>query len=105
MAKNGNGKRIAPADQERITLSLAKGEQTSLREREQRLGQFKIELANAYLQRSQIDAQCAELTGKIQAEGQAYEAEIRVLARAKGIDVERGVQFDPNAMTVTGEKA
>ncbi len=87
-----------------IRLALSKQEQ-ALRDHNARIGDLKLELANVALQRAELAARERELCERIHAEAERYQREIRATARAKGLDVDQQVAFDPVEMTLTGVKA
>lgn len=88
-----------------IRLALSKQEQAALRDHNARIGDLKLELANVALQRAELAARERELCERIHAEAERYQREIRATARAKGLDVDQQVAFDPVEMTLTGVKA
>ena len=103
--ENGNSKAKANGTPSSLQLTLSKPEQAALRKHDARITELKLELANVDLQIAGLEARRGELRATIMAAGQRYQDDVRAMARAKGIDVDRGVQLDVRAMTLCGEKA
>ncbi len=102
MAKNGNSKGTRDGDV--VTLPLSQTEQDLLRVHNNNIAQLKIEIANVRMQIDDMERRYQELTATVRAEAKRYEDDLRSLARAKGIDAEQAVSFDPQKMTFTGTR-
>lgn len=101
--KKTNGKARSP-EPERVTVALSKQEQEIVRKHDEAVAQLSAQYTQLSLQAAEIEAQRAKLLAAIQEESARALADVQAMARSKGIDTNKDVQFNPREMTISGER-